>query len=338
MNASLAFVRQGLRLGLLVGAAFACPTDGIQALAAQEPLEFAKIIAMPGVRGRIDHLDIDLIGNRLFVAALGHNAVEVIDLQGGRTLGRFEHLREPQGVAYVSKTEQLFVANGGGDISVFAGTPMRLAGTIGGLEDADYFRFDGAGRSLYVGYGHALAAIEATSHKVTARVPLAGHPEGFQLDANSARIFVNVLTAGQIAVVDSDKLQQLSTWHLVNAAANFPMALDAAHRRLFVGTRRPPRLLVYDMETGNVTATLPIGSDVDDLFYDAKRRRIYAICGEGVVNVIRQRDVNEYTNDGEVRTAPGARTGLFVAERSELYVAIPAREGSPAEIRAYTVR
>jgi hypothetical protein len=105
-----------------------------------------------------------------------------------------------------------------------------------------------------------------------------------------------------------------------------------------VGTRRPPKLLAYDTDTGKVVAVLPIGGDVDDLFYDGKHRRIYAICGDGVVNVIEQRDVNQYVTVGKMKTAPGARTGLFVAERSALYVAAPARGGSSAEIRIYTVR
>lgn len=66
-----------------------------------ELLQLTQTIALPDVRGRIDHLDIDLDGGRLFVAALGNNSVEVIDLRAGRRSARLEHLREPQGVAYV---------------------------------------------------------------------------------------------------------------------------------------------------------------------------------------------------------------------------------------------
>jgi DNA-binding beta-propeller fold protein YncE len=309
-------------------------------LAAQDfaPLELTKTIAMPGVRGRIDHLDIDLSGERLFVAALGNNTVEIIDLRAGAVSVRLESLREPQGVAFVPKTGKVFVGNGGGDVSVFSGTPLRATGKIVDLEDADNVRLDGAATSLYVGYGRALAVIDANAHAIAARIPLAGHPESFQLEPDDPRVFVNVPSAGQIAVVDRGKREQVATWPVADAAANFPMALDAAHHRLFVGTRRPPRLLVHDTDTGKVVAALPISSDVDDLFYDAKRQRIYAICGEGVVNVIEQRDVHQYVTVGEVKTAPGARTGLFVAEHSVLYVAVPARGGSSAEIRAYAVR
>ena len=321
-----------------VVSALALLTETMPVRAAPESLEMTKTIALPEVRGRIDHLDIDLVGERLFVAALGNDTVEIIDLKAGRAAGRLEHLREPQGIAYVAKVARLFVANGAGGVSVFAGKPPQASGAVLSLEDADNAHLDDARAQLYVGYGRALAEIDTASNTVTASVPLAGHPEGFQLDTRSPRIFVNVPSAGHIAVVDRDKHEQLTTWRLVDAKANFPMAIDAAHRRLFVGTRQPPRLLAYDTETGSVVASLPIGRDIDDLFYDAKRQQIYAICGEGIVNVIKQRDVNQYASIGEVKTVAGARTGLFVAERNALYVAIPARGASTAEVRVYTVR
>ena len=78
-----------------------------------EQLQLVQTIALPDVRGRIDHLDIDLDGSRLFVAALGNNSVEVIDLRSGRRSASREHLREPQGVAYVPREKSLFIASGG---------------------------------------------------------------------------------------------------------------------------------------------------------------------------------------------------------------------------------
>jgi len=119
--------------------------------------------------------------------------------------------------------------------------------------------------------------------------------------------------------------------------ANFPMALDAGRQRLFVGTRRPAALLVYDTETGKRIASVPIGGDVDDLFFDAERNRVYAVCGEGVITVVQQ-DADRYTAIGQARTAPGARTGLFVAPRRTLYVAVPAQGARSAEIRIFNVR
>lgn len=39
-------------------------------------------IALPGVKGRFDHFAVDPKGQRIFVAALGNDTVEVIDIAG----------------------------------------------------------------------------------------------------------------------------------------------------------------------------------------------------------------------------------------------------------------
>ena len=306
---------------------------------AQPALELVQTVPLPDVRGRIDHLGVDVDGERLFVAALGNDTVEVVDLRSGRRTIRLEHLREPQGVGYVADTKQLFVANGGsGRVDVFAGPELAAAAHVERLEDADNVRYDGDGNRIFVGYGRAMAVIDAASSKLLRRIELAGHPESFQLESSGPRIFINVPTAGQIAVVDRRDGSAIATWSLGDMKANFPMALDEPDRRLFVATRRPAALLVYDIDNGRRIASLPIGGDADDLFFDAEHKRIYAICGQGVVDVVQQRDPDRYETAVRLTTMPGARTGLFVPSRKTLYVAVPAHAASPAEIRAYAVK
>ncbi len=302
-------------------------------------LQLVQTIALPDVRGRIDHLDIDLDGGRLFVAALGNSSVEVIDLRAGRRSARLEHLREPQGVAYVPEAKRLFVASGGsGRVDVFAGDTLSPVGHVDALEDADNIRYEPASGRIYVGYGSALAVLEAPTMQLVSRIKLAGHPESFQLDSTGSRIFVNVPNAQQIAVVDRKQGNVVATWNLDEMRANFPMALDEVKHRLFLATRRPAALLVYDIETGKRIASVPIGGDADDLFFDRERKQVYAICGEGVIDVVQQQDADHYEVSGQVRTARGARTGLFVATQSLLYVAVPAQRSAPAEIRVYKVK
>src|SRR5205807_844152 len=108
------------------------------------------------------------------------------------------------------------------------------------------------------------------------------------------RLFVNVPEAGQIAVLDRSRSAATARWPLTGASANFPMALDEADHRLFIGCRRPARMLVYDTASGREVAGADIGGDTDDLFYDAARKRIYVSCGAGVVDVLRQQDADHY--------------------------------------------
>src|SRR3954469_17464900 len=88
-------------------------------------------------------------------------------------------------------------------------------------------------------------------------IQLGGHPESFQLELNGPRIYVNVPAARQIAVIDRKKSKVVATWRLEKAEANFPMALDGARDRLYVGCRKPAVVLVYDTETGKVLNRFP---------------------------------------------------------------------------------
>lgn len=303
------------------------------------PLELTRTISLPDVRGRIDHLDLDVEHQRLFIAALGNDTVEVIDLRAGRPAERVSGVREPQGVVYMPALDRLFVASGqGARVDVFTGSPLEAVGRLDGLEDADNLRYDRSSGNVYVGFGSAIAVIAATNAQLIGKIDLAGHPESFQLERAGARMFVNVPSARQIAVIDRAKGQVIVRWALEDVAANYPMALDEQNQRLFVATRRPAALLVYDMQTGKRVAKLAVGGDADDVFYDATRKRVYVICGEGVVDVVQQRERDGYEVAGRVKTASGARTGLLSPAADSLYVAVPARGISSAEIRVYTVR
>ena len=140
------------------------------------------------------------------------------------------------------------------------------------------------------------------------------------------------------AVIDRDKGEVITTWKTDGASANFPMALDEANHRLFIGCRVPSKLVVLNMESGEVVASLGISGDPDEIFYDGKRHRLYAICGAGYVEIIEQADSNTYKLAAKVPTASGARTGLFVPERDNLFVAVPHHGSQAAEIRCYQVK
>jgi outer membrane protein assembly factor BamB len=198
--------------------------------------------------------------------------------------------------------------------------------------------YDAVSRRFWVGYGDGgLAAIDPESGKQVADVKLDAHPESFQLETKGKRIFVNVPNAGYVAVVDRETGTVIEKFPLKEAAANFPMALDEANHRLFIGCRDPAKLLILDMETGKTVTTVDIVGDTDDLFYDAANKRIYVSGGEGRVTVISQTNADKYNVVGQVTTAPGARTSFFVPETRTLYVAVPHRGEQKAELRVFTV-
>jgi hypothetical protein len=114
------------------------------------------------------------------------------------------------------------------------------------------------------------------------------------------------------------------------------MALDAAARRLWVAFRRPPALVAYDVASGAEVAALPVCGDADDLFLDARRGRVYVVCGDGFVDVA-ESDARPALLS-HVATRPGARTALFSPDADALYVAASSAGSAPAEVRVYRPR
>jgi DNA-binding beta-propeller fold protein YncE len=306
----------------------------------QEPLRLVRTIPLPRVEGRIDHLAFDAAGQRLFIAALGNNTVEVVDLKEGRVIRSLPGFREPQGIAVLPDAKLIAVANGQG-----AGVQMVNAGDYSGAtmirlgDDSDIVRYDASAKRMYVGFaGGALAAIAPGEGKVVGQAKLAGHPESFQLERSGSRIFVNVPSAGHIAVIERSTMAVVTTWPVVAARSNFPMTLDEAGHRLFVGCRQPAKVLAYDTMTGKHVGSADIVGDTDDLFYDAARKRLYVSGGEGFIDVVQPQAGDRFTRISRIATAAGARTSLYVPEQNRLYLAVPHRGSQQAEIREYEAR
>lgn len=304
---------------------------------ARAPLADAQVIALPGVRGRIDHLAMDPAAQRLFVSALGNHTLEVLDVGAGKRITSLADLDEPQGVAYLPSLHRIVVATrSGGTVTAFDGASYQPLATLTGMSDADNLRFDAAAGLLYVGYGDgALGVIEPASMKRIADIRLPGHPESFRLEESGARIFVNVPTTREIVVVDKIRRAIVAHIPLGNLLNNYPMSLDESGHRLFVGVRQPARLLVFDTATSTQVAAVPCVGDTDDLFYDGRRGRVYVIGGEGFVDVF-DASAAGYPRLARTATRRGARTGLWSSELDGLFVAWPLRDGRPAEIHELT--
>ncbi len=311
----------------------------IAAHAQEKTLKLKQTIPLPGVEGRIDHFALDASGERLFVCALGNNTVEVLDLRKGERIRSITGFGAPQGIVYIPELDRLFVANDkGGIFKIYDGKSFQQITELNFEDDADNVRYDEGAKRIYVGFGSGgIAIVNAQDGKQIGSIKLSAHPEAFELEKNGQRIFVNIPNSRHVAVIDREKGKVVTTWKTDLAFGNFPMALDEANHRLFVGCRLPSKLVVLNTESGEVVAKFDISGDPDDLFYDSKRHRIYAICGAGKIDIIEQTDPNTYAASAKVNTADGARTGLFVSEGDTLFVAVPHRGSQQAEVRAYHV-
>jgi len=302
-------------------------------------LQLTQTIRLPGVEGRIDHMELDATSDRLFVCALGNNTVEVLDLRKGERIHSITGLGAPQGIAYIPELNRIFVANDkGGICKIYDGKSFEAVGQLDFKDDADNVRYDSPTKKIYVGFGSGgIGVVNAVDGKQIGSIKLSAHPEAFELEKNGKRIFVNVPNSRHVAVIDRNQSEVVATWKTDLAFANFPMAVDEVNHSLFIGCRMPSKLVVLNTESGDVVAKIDISGDPDDVFYDSKRHRIYAICGAGKIDIIEQINANTYKGSGKIDTANGARTGLFVPERDTMFVAVPHRGSQKAEVRAYHV-
>jgi DNA-binding beta-propeller fold protein YncE len=288
----------------------------------QEPLILERTIPLAKVSGRIDHMAVDLRRGRLFVAELGNNTVDVVDIAAGHAIHRIEGLREPQGVGYSPTADTVAVANAGdGSVRLYKGEDYAVVAKADLQDDADNVRLDLPSGKFLVGYGSGgIATLDPANGAVVGKAALSAHPEGFRVDADGRRAVVNVPDAGQIAVVDLVTGKQTATWRVPGLRANFPMAWDEANRTVAVVYRSPARLVLLDSGSGSVKVSLETCGDADDVFFDGRRQRIYVSCGSGAVDVFSKK-AGAYRPLARIATISGARTSLFVPELDRLFVA-----------------
>lgn len=323
------------KLFLLFGLALLSGCSGNNSYG-QSILKLEKEIPLPGVKGRIDHLDIDLQDQVVFVAALGNNTVEVVDLKNGKVLRSLNSMDEPQGVAYIPKHRELFVANGGTGECVFYNTlNWQKTASIKYDDDADDVRYDANTDLIYVGYGSGgIGIIDAASHKQAGNIPLSSHPESFQLDSKENKLWVNLPGSGAIAIADMKTRKVIAEWKRLLPRSNFPMAYDSAEHRIFIGYRIPATLKVLDSHTGKELFSSGMAGDVDDFYWDSKTKQLLISGGSGSVNVFKQED-SGFKQVADIKTRTGARTSLWVPQLRLFILAVRANDNHPASLQLF---
>lgn len=300
-------------------------------------LTLEKEITLPSVKGRIDHIDINLKDQIAYIAAFGNNTLEAVDLKNGKITGTITGLDEPQGVAYIPKHQEILIANGGtGECGFYNALTLKKTGGIKLADDADDVRYDVEADRIYVGYGSGgIAIIDAASHKQVGDIPLPAHPESFQLDVKANKLWVNMPGSGMVGVCDLKTLKLIGKWSKLLPRANFPMAYDEAQHRIIVGYRVPAKLIVYDSETGKELFSAPMVGDVDDLYWDAKSKSVYISGGGGAVNIFKQTGDTTYEKIADIKTRNGARTSLLVPELGLFLIAARADGDQQAALLVY---
>jgi DNA-binding beta-propeller fold protein YncE len=313
----------------------------------KQPLRLVQTISLPNVKGRLDHMDVDVKGKRLFVAAAENGTVEVVDLDAGKWAHSIHGFKKPQGALYVPELRKLFVASGDdGMLRVFRGDTFDLLDPVQLEPGPNRVVYERHSKLVYVGYGGKdagkdyaeIGIIDAKDDKRIGDIKVVAHPSELLLDKLGTTLFVLVSVANRIQVIDTSKRQVISSWQ-VSSQHPGDAAFDELTSRLFVGTRTPPEMIVMDAKSGKEVAHLPTADGMDGVYFDVPRRRVYVSGGRefslGFVYIYQQTDADNYEVMGKVTTRGGAGTSFWSPALNRYYVAAPANERADAAILVY---
>lgn len=312
-----------------------------------DALHLVQTIPMPEVKGRLDHMDVDVQGKRLFVAGLENGSLEVIDLAAGKRSKSIPGFKKPQGIAYVASLNKVFVASGDdGMLRVFRADTLELVDAIKLDLGPNRVIYDPHTKLLYVGYGGKdagkdygeVAIIDARADKQLGDVKVEAHPSELLLNKSGETLFVFVSAISKVQVVDTKKREVLSTWP-VSSQRNGDGAFDETTHRLFIGTRTPSKMIAMDSTTGKEIVNLSTAEDMDGVYFNAAQKQIYVSGGRdndvGYVFVYRQKDADHYETISKIPTRSGAGTSFWSSELNRFYVGAPARGAEDAAILVF---
>ena len=311
------------------------------------PLRLVQTIPMPNVKGRIDHMDVDVQGKRLFVAGLENGSLEVVDLGAGKWSKSVPDFKKTQGVAYVPSLNKVFVASGDDAmLRVFRGDSLELIDSVKLEPGPNRVTYDPHTSVLYVGYGGKDAGkdygevgiIEAKTDKHVGDIKVDAHPAELLLDSSGKTLYVFVSASSKVQVADTQKREVVSTWP-VSSQRNGDGAFDEKTHRLFIGTRTPPKMIAMDANTGKEVASLPTVEGMDGVYFNAAQKRVYVSGGRdndvGSVFVYQQKDADHYELIGKIPTRSGAGTSFWSPELNRFFVGAPAHDNEEAAILVF---
>jgi DNA-binding beta-propeller fold protein YncE len=291
-----------------------------------QPLKRVGTIQLKGASGLLDHLLVDSKHGRLFVANQSNNTLDIVDLATNKLVKQIADQKEIHGIAYVPDLDRIFVGNGVGVCNALDGRDYALLKSVP-VKDADNVHYDPRTNHVFVAGEKDVAVIDAASLRLVNTISVPASPEGFQIANERQQLYLNVGPPYQVVVIDTNKNEVTAHYSLKASKGIETLALDEANKRIFVGFRGEPRIVVLDQDTGKEVTSVAIPEGIDDMFFDAKGRRIYASCSSGSLAVIRQIDGDHYEALPSVTTIKGAKTCYYDWATDRLYLAVPRQEG-----------
>ncbi|MGB8535131.1 MAG: hypothetical protein WCD57_01840 [Acidobacteriaceae bacterium] len=313
-------------------------------------LKLTKTVTLPGYHGDFDHFAVDRERGRILVAAEDHGTLEVFSLANGDHLRTVKNrIETPHSILVRPGASTIFLTDSGNSMSKILNADTYAVVQAAPLTvGADSSGYDSATNTLYVVTGGKdvdmktanLEAVDpATGAKRGSVMFEDNHVEAMAMEKHGPRIFVNLAQTNKIAVVDRQTMKTIAIWPVPPAQQNAMVALDESQHRLYVVCRNPGTVVAMNSDTGAVVSTSPAPLRADDVLYDQAAHRLYVPGGEGYLGIYDTSSPDHLKMIGKVTTAPGAKTGLLLADRHELVLAAsPGDSANTAKILYFSIQ
>jgi DNA-binding beta-propeller fold protein YncE len=273
---------------------------------------------VPG-NGGFDYVTIDSAARRLY---LSHGTqVDVIDPDTGKLIGTIADTPGVHGVAIASEFKHGFTSNGRENkVSMFDPTTLQLINKIDVGKGPDGIYYDPATKRVFTNnHGtHDITAIDAKSGQVVGTVKVEG--DGESAVVADGVVYVNMEDTNEVVVFDPKTLTVKKRFPIGVAKTPTGLAYDAQTKRLFIGCRDEPKMVVMDATSGKVITSFPIGRGVDYAAFDPQAKLVFFSCGEGVLDIFHEKSADDYEDAGPVKTQAGARTMAFDPKTKKIFL------------------
>ena len=273
---------------------------------------------VPG-NGGFDYVTIDSAARRLY---LSHGTqVDVVDADNGKLIGTITDTPGVHGIAIASEFKHGFTSNGRENkVSMFDPTTLQLINKIDVGKGPDGIYYDPETKRVFTNNhgSHDISAIDAKTGQVVGTVKAEG--DGEQAVIADGLIYVNSEDTNEVIAFDPKSLEVKSRFPIGVAKTPTGLAYDAKTKRLFIGCRNEPKMVVMDAVSGKVIGNFPIGKGVDFAGFDPQAKLVFFSCGEGVLSIFHEKSADEYEDAGAVKTQPSAKTMAFDVKTKKIFL------------------
>jgi hypothetical protein len=270
---------------LLIMAAFALSTRAF----AQGEWTVEKTFRVGG-EGGFDYITFDATSHRLYVPRSTH--MMVVDADSGARLADVTGQKHNHGVAVAPELARGFISDGAGSIVMFDLKTNAVLATVPAKDDADGIIYDKSTGLVLVSCGDAgvLVTLKADADPKTAvidaPIELGGKPEFLAADG-AGKVYVNLEDKDQVAVVDLRARKVLAHWPVAPGGSPVGLSIDTEKHRLFIGCRKPEKMVVMSTDDGKVIGDVPIAAGVDATRWDG--HQAFASTREGKLNIAEEK-------------------------------------------------